>query len=569
VLRRSQLTEDAAPSLGERNAPGLLEEAREPDVDGDGEPAPGDAAPDAVLLATIPAAGGGPAAALEVLGTTAVGRLLAQLETLGVRRAWVVTRPRWRKAVEAATGEGSAGVTVVEADGLGDDLRAVAEIAERIAGPVVVGNAHVVTHREALARLLADPRVTSGVLATSSPTRAGRSFEIRVAFGDVVSAASAYHRVGGATDYFLGLMKLDSRDRGRLVAAAREVAEWQLGTGTEADLASSHAAGASDAASLALVSLVRNGAELSSIKLSRFFYAAPLSSADAELAAKELSGLDEERLRLESAVKANDSFFTTYFVSPYSKYLARLAARRGWTPNAVTTVSLLVGVAAAAAFAFGSRPALIVGALLLQLSFTIDCVDGQLARYTRTFSRLGAWLDSVFDRAKEYLVYAGLAIGASRGFDDDVWILAAAALALQTVRHFGDFSYSASLRAAVEPMPTLPLDHPDDTLAPEPPSSGKTVGPRSGAKQRRLVSTPLAALRGVKRSSAAGWAHKILKLPIGERFALISISAAIATPRVTFIALLVWGGAAAAYTVFGRVVVAYGLMGRIFLPLLR
>lgn len=47
---------------------------------------------------------------------------------------------------------------------------------------------------------------------------------------------------------------------------------------------------------------------------------------------------------------------------------------------------------------------------------------------------------------------------------------------------------------------------------------------------------------------------RILTLPIGERFALISLTAAIASPRVTFVALLLWGGLAAGYSVTGRIV---------------
>ena len=46
-------------------------------------------------------------------------------------------------------------------------------------------------------------------------------------------------------------------------------------------------------------------------------------------------------------------------------------------------------------------------------AFVFDCVDGQLARYTRQFSTLGAWLDATFDRAKEYTVFAGLAVGST------------------------------------------------------------------------------------------------------------------------------------------------------------
>jgi hypothetical protein len=49
------------------------------------------------------------------------------------------------------------------------------------------------------------------------------------------------------------------------------------------------------------------------------------------------------------------------------------------------------------------------------------------------------------------------------------------------------------------------------------------------------------------------WAKRIIVLPIGERFALISLTAAIWGPRTTFTSLLVWGAVAAAYTATGRV----------------
>jgi phosphatidylglycerophosphate synthase len=219
----------------------------------------------------------------------------------------------------------------------------------------------------------------------------------------------------------------------------------------------------------------------------------------------------EERAQLDAAVKANDGFFTTFFVSPYSKYLARFAARRGWTPNAVTLLSFAIGLAAAACFALGSRWASVAGALLLQASFTADCVDGQLARYTQMFSDVGAWLDSVLDRAKEHLVYAGLAIGATRGFDEDVWLLACCALALLTVRHLGDAAFTAGKGGRLE-----------------------ADAPRAGARV---------------------WLARIFAFPIGERFLAISLTAAIFTPRVTFIVLLAWGGAATAYALARRALV--------------
>ncbi len=245
---------------------------------------------------------------------------------------------------------------------------------------------------------------------------------------------------------------------------------------------------------------------------------------------------DDDRERLAAAAKANDTPFTMFLVTPYSKYLARFAARRGWSPDAITLVSFLLGVAAAAAFAAGTRPALVAGALLLQASFTADCVDGQLARYARRFSNFGGWLDSVLDRLKEYLVYGGLAIGASRGFGDDVWLLAAAALTLQTARHVSDFAYVAARRGS---RPAAPPDEP---------GHGRLWRVEAAAEQR---------------SSWVRSANQLLRLPIGERFALISLTAALASPRVTFVALLVWGSVAAAYALTVRILLSYAARPRL------
>jgi phosphatidylglycerophosphate synthase len=220
----------------------------------------------------------------------------------------------------------------------------------------------------------------------------------------------------------------------------------------------------------------------------------------------------EDDARLCAAVKVNDGFFTTFFVSSYSPHVVRAAARLGLTPNQITVASMLLGVLAAAGFATGERWGLIAGAILLQLAFLTDCVDGQLARYTQTFSAMGAWLDAVFDRTKEYLVYAGLAIGAART-GDAVWLLAAAAMGLQTARHAMDFSFSGTHDAS-------------------------TAGVLAVA--RRHDTGPLS------------WAKKMVVFPIGERFATISITAAVWSAHTTFVVLLVWGTIAGLYGLAGR-----------------
>jgi phosphatidylglycerophosphate synthase len=614
MLPRFSLTDDVARSPKKGEAAGRRSAGRTTATTSDrGQRAT--ASPAALLFATAPSGDGGPAAALEVLGTTLICRLLSQLASLGVRVGWIATRPEWRETIAEAVAASGVEAAVLPAQDIAEDMRLTAELASQARGTLVVADAHVLTHREALAGLLADPRIVSGVLMTGSPVKGYGSLAIRSLRGRVVSAESSYHRVQDATGHFLGLIKIDERDTDRLGAAAarlgelaaerpagwdaeldRKESEWRLlawraaverETGTLPDRTEApdpaslridgvaekaitlrRRAAPEDAVSLLLVGLVRSDVDLFPSPLREFFHAAPLSREEAVLAAEDLSRIDEGHVLLNSAVKANDGFFTTYFVSPYSKYLARFGARRGWTPNAITVASFAIGVAAAACFALGSRAGLIAGAVLLQLSFTVDCVDGQLARYTRTFSKLGAWLDSVFDRTKEYVVYAGLAVGAARGFGDDVWLLAAVALMLQTVRHMSDFSYVTTQRRAVAANPAAPLERPEDAPSPDR-DAVAPLADREPTMRQLLGRAGLRSFSLLRRSGLLPWGNRIIRMPIGERFALISLTAALASPRVTFVALLVWGGVAAAYAFAVRVLMSYDVPHRAARALLR
>ncbi|MFD3993875.1 DUF5941 domain-containing protein [Streptomyces sp. NPDC058583] len=230
-----------------------------------------------------------------------------------------------------------------------------------------------------------------------------------------------------------------------------------------------------------------------------------------------VDAVDDEAVRLRSAVKAHDGFFTTFFISPYSRYIARWCARRGLTPNQVTTASLLTALIAAGCAATGERGGYIAAGVLLLVSFVLDCTDGQLARYALKYSTMGAWLDATFDRAKEYAFYAGLALGAARN-GDDVWALALGAMILMTCRHVVDFSFNeANHDATANTSPTAALSDRLDSL-------GWTV-----------------------------WARRMIILPIGERWAMIAVLTAVTTPRITFWALIIGCAFGACYTTAGRV----------------
>ncbi|WP_406180370.1 DUF5941 domain-containing protein [Streptomyces canus] len=266
-----------------------------------------------------------------------------------------------------------------------------------------------------------------------------------------------------------------------------------------------------------VTALADDGAEVYRPELGSLVAAVPADPQARNEARQVVADVDDEAVRLKSAVKSRDGFFTTHFISPYSRYLARWCARRGLTPNQVTTASLITALIAAACAATGTRGGFIAAGVLLIASFVLDCTDGQLARYSLQYSTLGAWLDATFDRAKEYAYYAGLALGAARG-GDDVWALALGAMILQTCRHVVDFSFNeANHDATANTSPTAALSDKLDSV-------GWTV-----------------------------WVRRMIVLPIGERWAMIAVLTAATTPRITFYALLIGCAFAATYTTAGRV----------------
>jgi phosphatidylglycerophosphate synthase len=100
--------------------------------------------------------------------------------------------------------------------------------------------------------------------------------------------------------------------------------------------------------------------------------------------------------------------------------------RLGLSPNHLTLIGF--GIAVVAAIAAGVQAWLGAG-LLLIVGGVFDLFDGALARATGKASKLGAFMDSVFDRAGEGVVYVGIVAGCLAGAFDAGAVLAAAAMA--------------------------------------------------------------------------------------------------------------------------------------------
>ena len=309
----------------------------------------------------------------------------------------------------------------------------------------------------------------------------------------IASASSSSHKVTIGNRNFAGAIRISQRQRDEVIKTLEGAANSEL---------------SGNAIDLVLVALTRARVQVDAAEL----WAAPYARSSNDLVKdnvkSELANLNMGNLRLKMANRANDGFYSVFFLRKFSKLLTWLAVRVNATPNQVTLISFAIGLYSAFCFTKGTFSQTLLGAALLQLSIIVDCVDGELARYTRKFSKLGAWLDAVTDRVKEYMVFLGLAIGAEKS-GQDLWIPALVMMLIQTFRHLSDYNFARSIKQRAEEQFLAPIDFSADF-------DGIIPSEREPKGRLRY------------------WLGKIIQFPIGERWLVISASAVIGGASFTF-----------------------------------
>ena len=100
--------------------------------------------------------------------------------------------------------------------------------------------------------------------------------------------------------------------------------------------------------------------------------------------------------------------------------------RLGLTPNHLTLIGFGIAVVAAV---MAAQLFWIEAGLLLIIGGAFDVLDGSLARATGKASKLGAFMDSVFDRAGEGIVYIGIVAACARANFGEGALVASSAMA--------------------------------------------------------------------------------------------------------------------------------------------
>jgi len=115
--------------------------------------------------------------------------------------------------------------------------------------------------------------------------------------------------------------------------------------------------------------------------------------------------------QLKELNKEKGGIFESLVYRHFSIRITSLLVHTRITANMVTVVSIILAVIAAFFYFRMDYVSLVIGTILLNFAYTLDCVDGELARYKHLCSPFGGWLDSIGDRITEYATISGLVLG--------------------------------------------------------------------------------------------------------------------------------------------------------------
>jgi phosphatidylglycerophosphate synthase len=175
---------------------------------------------------------------------------------------------------------------------------------------------------------------------------------------------------------------------------------------------------------------------------------------------------------LESLIKDTEGFMSRHFERRISLAVSRRLASTRVTPNAMTLLSLGVGLAGAGLFLSSRTGAPLMGALLILLHSILDGCDGELARLKFQESRFGGVLDFWGDNVVHSALFGTIAIAWSRASGQTWPLLLGAAALLGTLlsaafvyRHTMAQVEEGPLFTSVTRSPESPFSRLADALA--------------------------------------------------------------------------------------------------------
>ncbi|MCH7954719.1 MAG: CDP-alcohol phosphatidyltransferase family protein [Candidatus Marinimicrobia bacterium] len=102
-------------------------------------------------------------------------------------------------------------------------------------------------------------------------------------------------------------------------------------------------------------------------------------------------------------------WYAKYVVRPFSIYITKILLYTPITANQVSLIGMIFGICGAFAIGYGTFQSGIVGVMLLQFGYLLDCIDGEIARYYKQSSVNGIFIDFLGHRIVIPLIFLGAA----------------------------------------------------------------------------------------------------------------------------------------------------------------
>ncbi len=120
------------------------------------------------------------------------------------------------------------------------------------------------------------------------------------------------------------------------------------------------------------------------------------------------------------AKRESDGIYCYLVQRRISCYITRFCVQSGLTAKMATLIDFFHAVAGALFIYFGFP---IIGVLFIQLFGLWSCVDGEIARLTKSGSKLGDFYDTMVDRGAELLFTSALFLSVQKATPDLTWVI--------------------------------------------------------------------------------------------------------------------------------------------------
>ncbi len=145
--------------------------------------------------------------------------------------------------------------------------------------------------------------------------------------------------------------------------------------------------------------------------------------------------LETENKNGQPVISHSDSpIIDRYIIRKISGFITGLIVKTPVTPNQITVVSLVIGIAAAIFFSHGAHTYTIIAGVLYFISTVFDQCDGEVARFKHMESDFGRAFDIIVDSIVNAAIVAGITFAlyktSGSGFNIIIGILAISGISI-------------------------------------------------------------------------------------------------------------------------------------------